>query len=153
MFLTISTTKTLLMRVSDILQKKGSAVISVSGGTTVLDAIKLLSEKNIGALPVIDDGKLVGIFSERDYARKVILKGKSSADTLIKDIMTESPFTIQPEDSIETCMGIMSNKHIRHLPVVKDNVAVGMISIGDVVTAIIQSQKETIDQLKNYISQ
>lgn len=141
------------MKVSDILQKKGSSVISVSGATTVLDAIKLLSEKNIGALPVIDDGKLVGIFSERDYARKVILKGKSSADTLIRDIMTESPFTIQPEDSIETCMGIMSNKHIRHLPVVKDNVTVGMISIGDVVTAIIQSQKETIDQLKNYISQ
>ncbi|MES2848661.1 MAG: CBS domain-containing protein [Bacteroidota bacterium] len=141
------------MKVSDILQKKGASIISVTGSTSVLDALKILSEKNIGALLVMEEGKLVGIFSERDYARKIILKGKTSADTLIKDIMTENPFTIQPDDSIEVCMGIMSEKHIRHLPVVKDNTVAGMISIGDVVTAIIQSQKETIDHLKNYISQ
>jgi CBS domain-containing protein len=101
----------------------------------------------------MDDGKLTGIFSERDYARKVVLKGKASADTAVKEIMTENPFTVQPEDSIETCMGIMSDKHIRHLPVVKDGTVAGMISIGDVVTTIIVSQKETIDHLKSYISQ
>jgi CBS domain-containing protein len=141
------------MKVSDILQKKGASIISVTGNTTVLDALKIMSEKNIGALPVIDAGKLVGIFSERDYARKVVLKGKASHDTLINDIMTHAPFTITPEDTIETCMGMMSNKHIRHLPVLKENDVIGMISIGDVVTSIIQSQKETIDHLKNYISQ
>ena len=141
------------MKVSDILQKKGSVIIYIKGNTTVLDALKVLSEKNIGALLVMEDGKLVGIFSERDYARKIILKGKASADTLISEIMTENPFTIQPDDSLETCMGIMSEKHIRHLPVVKDGMVAGMISIGDVVTAIIQSQKETIDHLQNYISQ
>lgn len=141
------------MKVSDILQKKGNAVIAVTSTSTVLDALKLMSEKNIGALLVMDDGQLTGIFSERDYARKVVLKGKASADTAVREIMTENPFTVQPDDSIETCMGIMSNKHIRHLPVSKDNTVAGMISIGDVVTAIIQSQKETIDQLKNYISQ
>ena len=141
------------MKVSDILQKKGSVIIYIKGNTTVLDALKVLSEKNIGALLVMEDGKLVGIFSERDYARKIILKGKASADTLISEIMTENPFTIQPDDSLETCMEIMSEKHIRHLPVVKDGMVAGMISIGDVVTAIIQAQKETIDHLKNYISQ
>lgn len=141
------------MKVSDILQKKGAVVFSVSCTTTVLDALKILSEKNIGALPVIDNEKLVGIFSERDYARKVILKGKSSSDTLIKEIMTENPFTVDNDDSIEACMSIMSNKHIRHLPVVKAGITIGMVSIGDVVTAIIQTQKETIDHLKNYISQ
>jgi CBS domain-containing protein len=141
------------MKVSDILQKKGASIISVAGSTSVLDALKIMSEKNIGALPVIDDGKLVGIFSERDYARKVVLKGKASHDTMISDIMTASPFTITQDDTIETCMEMMSNKHIRHLPVIKDAAVSGMISIGDVVTAIIQSQKETIDHLKNYISQ
>ena len=141
------------MKVSDILQKKGPVIIYIKGNTTVLDALKVLSEKNIGALLVMEEGKLVGIFSERDYARKIILKGKASADTLISEIMTENPFTIQPDDSLETCMAIMSEKHIRHLPVVKDGMVAGMISIGDVVTAIIQSQKETIDHLKSYISQ
>lgn len=141
------------MKVSDILQKKGAVIFSVSGSTTVLDALKILGEKNIGALPVIEDGKLLGILSERDYARKIILKGKTSQDTPVSEIMTENPFTIQPDDKIETCMSIMSDKHIRHLPVVKDGTVLGMISIGDVVTAIIQSQKETIDHLKNYISQ
>jgi CBS domain-containing protein len=141
------------MKVSDILQKKGAVVFSVTGATTVLEALKLLSEKNIGALPVVENNKLIGILSERDYARKIILKGKASHDTPVSEIMTENPFTILPEDNIESCMAVMSDKHIRHLPVVKDNALVGMISIGDVVTAIIQSQKETIDHLQNYISQ
>jgi CBS domain-containing protein len=141
------------MKVSDILQKKGSYVFSVTSSTTVLEALRILSEKNIGALPVIDNGKLTGILSERDYARKIILRGKASHDTPVSEIMTENPFTILPEDKIEACMSIMSDRHIRHLPVVKDNVVLGMISIGDVVTAIINSQKEIIDHLQSYISQ
>lgn len=141
------------MKVADILQKKGSQVYSVTRDTTVLDAIKLLSEKNIGALPVIEDGKLLGIFSERDYARKIILKGKTSIDTPVKEIMTENPFTVEPSQTLEDCMTVMSDRHIRHLPVMKDNAVVGMISVSDVVKAIIQAQRETIDHLKNYISQ
>ncbi len=141
------------MKVADILQKKGSQVFSVTRDTTVLDAIKLLSEKNIGALPVIEDGKLLGIFSERDYARKIILKGKTSIDTPVKEIMTENPFTVEPSQTLEDCMTVMSDRHIRHLPVMKDNEVVGMISVSDVVKAIIQAQRETIDHLKNYISQ
>ncbi len=141
------------MKVSDILQKKGTVIYAVTGSTTVLDALKLLGEKNIGALPVIEDGKLLGILSERDYARKIILKGKASHDTAVSEIMTQNPYTITPGDTIDACMTIMSDKHIRHLPVVNNGVVEGMISIGDVVTAIIQSQKETIDHLKNYISQ
>jgi CBS domain-containing protein len=104
-------------------------------------------------VPIIEEGKVLGILSERDYARKIILKGKTSHDTPVSEIMTENPFTVQPQDSIESCMSIMSDKHIRHLPVVSDDEVLGMISIGDVVTAIIQSQKETIDHLKNYIAQ
>lgn len=141
------------MKVADILQKKGSQVFSVTRDTTVLDAIKLLSEKNIGALPVIEDGKLLGIFSERDYARKIILKGKTSIDTPVKEIMTENPFTVEPSQTLEDCMTVMSDRHIRHLPVMKDGAVVGMISVSDVVKAIIQAQRETIDHLKNYISQ
>ena len=141
------------MKVSDILQKKGSYVFSVPGSSTVLEALKILSEKNIGALPVIDEGRLTGILSERDYARKIILKGKASHDTPVSEIMTENPITVSPDDKIETCMSIMSDKHIRHLPVVRDNAVLGMISIGDVVTAIINSQKEMIDHLQSYIAQ
>ena len=141
------------MKVSDILQKKGSYLFSVTSSCTVLEALKILSEKNIGALPVIDEGRLTGILSERDYARKIILKGKASHDTPVSEIMTENPITVSPDDKIETCMSIMSDKHIRHLPVVKDATVAGMISIGDVVTAIINSQKEMIDHLQSYIAQ
>ncbi len=141
------------MKVSDILQTKGSVVFSVTSTSTVLDALKTMGEKNIGALPVIDEEKIVGILSERDYARKVILKGKASYDTLVSEIMTPSPITVSAGDKIETCMNLMSEKHIRHLPVVNDGVVTGMISIGDVVTAIIKMQKETIDHLQNYIFQ
>lgn len=140
------------MKVSDILQKKGSAVYSVSSNQSVLDALKLMSEKNIGAVPVIDDDNLVGILSERDYARKIILKGKASHDTPVNEIMTASPFTIDPDDKLDACMALMSDKKIRHLPVAKDKKVVGMISVGDVVTAIIESQKEMITHLQNYLS-
>ncbi len=141
------------MTVSDILQIKGSNVYSVISQLTVYEALKAMGEKNVGALLVMEDEKLLGIISERDYARKIILKGKSSADTLVKEIMTEKVISVSPDDNIEKCMELMSEKKIRHLPVVKDEKVIGVISITDVVTAIIESQKETISLLHNYISQ
>lgn len=141
------------MKVSDILQSKGNNVFSVTENISVFDALKIMGEKNIGALVVMDNDKLQGIISERDYARKIILKGKASQDTQVKDIMTEKVISVLPEDSIEKCMELMSGKHIRHLPVIDNDKVVGIISITDVVTAIIQMQKETITYLQNYISQ
>lgn len=143
------------MKVSDILQKKGNNVFSVTTQTTVYEALKAMGEKNIGALLVMDDEVLHGIISERDYARKIILKGKASHDTPVKEIMTEKDkiITVLPGDGLEMCMELMSKHHIRHLPVVKDDKVFGMVSIGDVVKAIIESQKETITHLQNYISQ
>jgi len=140
------------MRVSDILKSKEQKVYSVTGDITVYDALKIMGEKNIGALLVIEDHKLTGIISERDYARKIILKGKSSHDTLVKEIMTEKVITVLPEDDIETCMQLMSGRKIRHLPVLKADKVLGVVSITDVVTAIIELQKNTITQLENYIS-
>jgi len=141
------------MKVSDILKAKGNNVYSITSGLTVLEALKVMGEKNIGALLVIEEEKLLGIISERDYARKIVLKGKSSSDTLVREIMTEKVIAVSPEDNIEKCMELMSGKKIRHLPVVKDDKVNGIISITDVVTAIIESQKETISHLQNYISQ
>jgi len=141
------------MKVSDILKSKGSDVYSITSGLTVLDALKAMGEKNVGALLVIEEGQLLGIFSERDYARKIVLKGKSSNDTFVKEIMTEKVISVSPDDSIEKCMELMSEKHIRHLPVMSGEKVSGVISITDVVTAIIASQKETISHLQNYISQ
>lgn len=141
------------MKVSDILKVKGSNVYSITSGLSVYDALKMMGEKNVGALLVIEDEKLLGIISERDYARKIILKGKTSADTLVKEIMTEKVISVTADDNIEKCMELMSGKRIRHLPVMKDEKVTGIISITDVVTAIIDSQKETISYLQNYISQ
>ena len=141
------------MKVSDILSSKGSKVFSVTENITVYDALKIMNEKNIGALLVMDDERLEGIISERDYARKIVLKGKSSQETTVKEIMTKEVITVLPEDDIEKCMGLMSGRHIRHLPVMKDDKVLGVISITDVVTAIIELQKNTISHLQNYISQ
>lgn len=142
------------MSVSKILSaKKGSYVFAVASNATVYEAIEFMSEKNIGAILVIDNEKLVGILSEKDYARKIILKGKTSHDTLVSEIMTADPITVGPDDNIDRCMELMSAKRIRHLPVVKGDTVVGMISIGDVVTSIINTQKETIEHLHSYISQ
>lgn len=142
-----------MLSVKEILKNKNNEIYAATSKTTVYDAIKLMSEKNIGALPVIDDGHLSGIFSERDYARKVVLLNRTSQDTLVKDIMTATVITVSPTDSIDDCMEKMSSKRIRHLPVMQDGKMVGLISIGDVVTAIIESQKETINHLQNYIAQ
>ena len=141
------------MNVSDILKGKGNIIYSVTGDVSVYEAIKTMGEKNIGALVVIEDDELKGIISERDYARKIVLKGKLSRETLVKEIMTEQVITVVPEDSIDKCMELMSAKHIRHLPIVGSGKVLGMISIGDVVNAVIASQKETIEQLKSYITQ
>ncbi len=111
-----------------------------------------MGEKNIGALLEMEDKNVKGIISERDYARKIILQGKSSSDTPVKEIMTEKVITVMPEDDIEKCMELMSGRKIRHLPVVKDGNVLGIISITDVVTAIIEVQKNTISQLESYIS-
>lgn len=141
------------MKVSDILNAKGARIYSVSGDVSVYEAIKIMGEKNIGALMVIENDRLTGILSERDYARKIVLKGKASRETLVKEIMTENVITVSTGDSIEKCMELMSQKHFRHLPVKDNDEVIGMVSIGDVVNAIIHAQKETIEQLTNYISQ
>jgi CBS domain-containing protein len=141
------------MKVSDILNKKGSHIYSVEPGTSVYDALKFMGDKNIGALLVMEGSNLNGIISERDYARKVVLKGKTSLETKVSEIMTEKVITILPEDNLERCMELMSENHIRHIPVVKSGEVKGVISISDVVTAIIESQKETINYLQNYIVQ
>lgn len=141
------------MKVSDILKGKVSNIYSVTGQSSVYEAIKLMGEKNIGALLVMEGDNLIGILSERDYARKVVLKGKSSRDTMVKDIMTENVLTVTTSDTIETCMEIMTQKHIRHLPILEAGKVLGMISIGDVVNAIIKTQKETIEHLQSYIAQ
>src|SRR5262249_23997135 len=139
-------------KVRAILQSKGAEVFSVEPGVTVFKAIQIMCDKNIGGLLITDNDKLVGIFTERDYARKLILKGKSSKDTLIKELMTENPYTVTPESSIDDCMQIMSDKRIRHLPVVDGEKLTGMISIGDVVRHIMQEQRDIIEHLEAYIS-
>ncbi|GAB4013429.1 CBS domain-containing protein [Spirosoma migulaei] len=141
------------MKIRQILQGKTvNALYSVSSDQTVLDALRVMAEKNIGALLVVDKGVLTGIFSERDYARKVILKDRHSDDTLIADVMTANVITIGPDQRLEECMQIMSDKHIRHLPVMDNGELMGIISINDVVKAIIVDQKTRIDSLESYIS-
>ena len=142
-------------KVKDILKAKSThlgAIFSVEPDTIVYKAIELMSEKNIGGLLITENGKLVGIFTERDYARKLILKGKSSKDTTIGELMTKNPFTVNSESSIEECMQIMSDKRFRHLPVVDNDNLTGIISIGDVVRFIIEEQKSIIEHLEGYIS-
>lgn len=138
--------------VRQLLQAKEGALWSVSPDTTVYDALKLMADKNIGALLVLEGSALVGIFSERDYARKVILKGKTSKETFVKEIMTPDVLYVRPNQSIEECMALMTNKRVRHLPVLEENKVLGVISIGDVVKAIISEQEFTIHQLENYIT-
>lgn len=140
-------------KVKEILSSKGNIIYSVTPDVVVFKAIELMCEKNIGGLLIMEGDKLVGIFTERDYARKLILKGKSSKDTPIGDLMTPNPFTVTPENSIEDCMEIMTDKHIRHLPVVFEGTVLGMISIGDVVKSVIREQRSIIEHLESYISQ
>jgi len=138
--------------VKHLLDTKQVRIISVPENISVLEALKVMTEKNISAVLVMEDQRLHGIFTERDYARKIILQGKSSKDTLIREAMTATPITITLSDSIDFCMELMTDKHIRHLPVVADGEVKGMVSIGDVVKFIIEDQKQTISQLESYIS-
>ena len=138
--------------VKQILQDKGSKVWKVTPEISVFDALELMSEKNIGALLVVDADRLIGIFSERDYARKVILKGKASKNTPVKEIMSTKILYVGPDQSIEECMALMTDKRIRHLPVLVGDELLGIISIGDVVKAIISEQEITIHWLEKYIS-
>lgn len=140
------------MTVRDILNQKGTTVYSVHPNETVYDAIKKMSDLNIGALMVLDNGKIKGIISERDYRNKIILKGRTSTDTPVKDIMVKSVFCVNSSDSINLCMQLMTEKKIRHLPVLDNGDLAGIISIGDVVKAIIRDQKVEIDSLRNYIA-
>src|SRR5271165_5569059 len=139
-------------RVSAILaRKKASTVWSIGPNAMVIDAIQLMGEKNVGALPVVDNGTLVGIVSERDYTRKVILKGRSSKETPVSDIMTAQLLTVTPSDNVIECMRIMTEKRVRHLPVLEGTNLVGILSIGDVVNWFISAQTATIDDLERYI--
>ena len=138
--------------IATLLKNKGPEVWSVEPTDLVFDAIKSMAEKGIGSLLVMDADELVGIFSERDYARKIVLEGKSSRETTVNDIMTRDVIRASPDQSIEDCMSVMTDNHIRHLPVVEDDRVVGMISIGDLVKVIIVEQKELISQLEHYIS-
>jgi CBS domain-containing protein len=137
--------------VSEILRNKGYEIWSVTPDSTVYDALKLMAEKNVGAVLVMEGDNLVGVLSERDYARKVILYGRSSKDTAVREIMTKRVVCVQPEETAEECMALMTDKHVRHLPVVKDNQIVGVVSIGDVVKSIISEQDFIIEQLEHYI--
>ena len=138
--------------VKHLLDGKGRHIVSVVPDTTVLDAIIVMADKAIGSLIVMDDDELLGIVTERDYARKVIIKGRSSKTTRVSEIMTTDVFTTSSTESVNKCMSLMTEKRIRHLPVLEDNRVVGIISIGDLVQAIISDQKEEIEQLENYIS-
>ena len=138
-------------RVSGILaQKKASTVWTIGPTAMVIDAVRFMDEKNVGALPVVDNGTLVGIVSERDYTRKVILKGRSSKDTPVSDIMTKAVLTVNPSNSVTECMQIMTDKRVRHLPVLDGRNLVGILSIGDVVNWLISAQKAMIDNLERY---
>ena len=139
-------------KVRNVLQGKTSPVIFVSPDTTVFEALELMFEKNIGALLVMEQEKFIGIFTERDYARKVILKGKSSKEIPVKEIMTENPVVVTSDTSVEDCMWLMTNKFTRHLPVIDDDKLTGIVSIGDLVKFIIDEQKFIIGNLEHYIT-
>lgn len=137
--------------VKNLLQKKGNIVYSTNPDNCVYDALEKLESENLGALVVVEDGRLIGIFTERDYARKVVLKGRSSKETSIRDIMTDRPVFVTPENTIDECMQIMTDKTIRHLPVLENGKLVGLISIGDLVKYVIEEKNFIIENLEHYI--
>lgn len=138
--------------VKHILKNKPAVVHSITQDVSVLEALKMMMEKNISALLIIENDRLMGIFTERDYARKIILKGKSSKDTVMREVMTTDPHTISPDERIDHCMQLMTDRHFRHLPVLENGTVVGMLSIGDLVKSIIEDQQQTISQLESYIN-
>jgi CBS domain-containing protein len=140
-----------MKKVSDILSRKGSNIIAVAPQTAVIDALHLMADKNIGSVMIMEGDRYLGLMTERDYSRKVILKGKSSNETTVADIMTTDLPPVKPTDTIEQCMQLLSEKHIRYLPVFDNDQLTGIISINDVVKEIILSQEETISDLKHYL--
>ena len=138
--------------VRSILKTKGGAVWSTRPDVTVYDALVLMAEKGVGALVVVSDKKPVGMFSERDYARKVIVHGRSSRDALVREVMSAPVVTVTPDQTVEECMRIMTHHRIRHLPVLEGEALAGVVSIGDLVNSIISAQAETIHQLSGYIA-
>jgi CBS domain-containing protein len=141
----------MITTIRDLLKSRGSHVYSVSPQNTVFQALQLMAEKDVGALVVMEDDRIVGMFSERDYARKLILKGRSSKNTPIGDLMSSKVFFVTPDKTIEDCMTLMTMKKIRHIPVMENGKLVGMVSIGDLVNKVISSQFTTIKDLENYI--
>jgi CBS domain-containing protein len=137
--------------VRDILQEKGFDVYSIGPDSSVYQALQLMAEKNVGALMVMSGDKALGLISERDYARKIVLKGRLSRDVAVREIMTPEIVAIGPDEDVERCMNLMTNKRVRHLPVFENRRLIGLISIGDIVKAIIEHKEETIQQLEKYI--
>ena len=138
--------------VKHLLEGKGGAIFSIEPHKPVLDAIRMMADKYVGALLVMESGQLLGIVSERDYARKVILKGRSSSDTAVREIMTSQVLTVASSDTVNHCMKVMTDKRVRHLPVVDSGKVVGMLSIGDLVKAVIDDQAEQLEHLQRYIA-
>lgn len=138
--------------ISEVLARKEGRLWTVSPETTVFEAIQLMADRNVGALLVMDGPSLVGVLTERDYTRKVALRGKSSKETRVREIVSESPVTVSPAQTVGDCMRLMTEKRVRHLPVIQDNGVVGIVSIGDLVNWIISAQNATITQLEGYIS-
>jgi CBS domain-containing protein len=137
--------------VKDILQEKGTQVYAISPDAKVYEALQMMANKNVGALMVIEGDTVAGLISERDYARKIVLKGKFSKDVPVREIMTADMVRIGPDDDVEYCMELMTDKRVRHLPVFKNDLLIGIISIGDIVKAIIEHKEEIIEHLENYI--
>lgn len=140
------------LSIGQVLKAKGYGYSYIHPSRTAFDALEVMAERNIGALLVMEDSRLLGMFSERDYARKVILKGRSSKTTQVRELMSSPPITTTPDTSITECMRIMTKNHIRHLPVMQDDAVMGVVSIGDVVNAIISAQESTIQDLESYIT-
>lgn len=137
--------------VQQVLDRKTHRLLSISPDASVFDALTLMAEHNVGSLIVLDGERLCGIFSERDYARQIILLGKSSKETLVRDIMTHKVLCVRPEQTVDQCMALMTGKRVRHLPVLDHKKVIGVISIGDVVEVVISEQRQVIEQLEHYI--
>jgi CBS domain-containing protein len=141
-----------MLRIRDVLKAKGDKVWSVNRKSTVYGALEIMAEKNVGALVVMDRDELVGIFSERDYARKVVLQGKHSKDTLVEELMTPDVYSVTPGETVEECMAVMTAAHCRHMPVFEEGKLAGIVSIGDIVEATIKEHKVKIRDLEKYIT-